>query len=302
MFVSRETNERKLMACYYPVGVKKSDGSYAYRPCGRCIGCKLEYSRQWAIRVAHEASMHDENSFLTLTYNNDNLPSDGSIRRSELKNFIRRLRDKYSDKNIRYFGCGEYGERLGRPHYHVCIFGHDFHDKEMVKGNNWKFKKQRFAKKTENALYKSKELSEVWKKGFSSVGEVSFESAAYVARYVTKKITGEKQQERYGGLEPEFALMSRMPGIGREWIEKYLRDVYPKDFLTINGVKMRPPRYYDSVMEKLKPEEFEQIKKKRSENVNEAITRPRREIEKRQREKHRELTVKPLRRLVEEDD
>lgn len=253
------------MQCNYPQGTYRKDGTPTYRPCGSCIGCRLEYSRQWAIRCVHEAAMHEQNSFLTLTYNNENLPDDKSVSKAELQKFIKRLRKKIEPKKIRYFGCGEYGDRLSRPHYHLCVFGHQFNDLEIRrKGNNRLFK-NRIKKGNINDLFISKELEKIWKKGFCTVGEVTFESAGYVARYVAKKITGDMAKKHYGDKSAEFALMSRRPGIGTSWIKQYMSDVYPKDYHTLNGVKVRPTRFYDAVYAREKPEQFKKLKERRIE-------------------------------------
>jgi hypothetical protein len=217
-------------------------------PCGRCIGCRLEYSRQWAVRCMHEAQCHDANAFITLTYAPEHLPSDHSIHKEELQKFFKRLRKELGDVKIRYFACGEYGEQNNRPHYHAIIFGTDFPDKQI------------HTKKNGNVLYRSATLEKVWTLGHSLIGEVTFESAAYVARYVTKKFKGDEDEknEHYkivdpetGEIhqqEPEFCLMSRRPGLGREWLEKFKGDT-DKDFITLRGKKMKLPKYYDSVIE-----------------------------------------------------
>lgn len=206
-------------------------------PCGRCIGCRIEKSREWAIRCVHEASMHDANAFLTLTYNDENLPGDGSLVPSHLTGFIKSLRNRLDYRGgpqIRYFGCGEYGEQFARPHYHLLLFGYDFQeDKKHWQNSNG------------IALYRSEFLESVWTKGHSSIGDLTFESAAYCARYVTKKITGEKSEDHYQGKHPEFLRCSNRPGIGQSWYQQYYRDLYPKDFITHRGKKFRVPRYYD---------------------------------------------------------
>jgi hypothetical protein len=217
-------------------------------PCGRCIGCRLEYSRQWAVRCMHEAACHDDNAFITLTYAPEHLPSDYSIHKEELQKFFKRLR-KNTGVKLRYFACGEYGEQNNRPHYHAIIFGYNFPDKQL-----WS--------KTKNGdlLYRSDLLENTWQLGHSLIGEVTFESAAYVARYVTKKFKGDEDEklEHYRIVDPEtgevhqqqteFCLMSRRPGIGREWLDKFKGDT-DKDFITIRGKKMKLPKYYDNVLE-----------------------------------------------------
>ena len=173
-------------------------------PCGRCIGCRLETSRQWAARIECEKSLYDQSIFLTLTYSPENLKS-LSLIPEDLTKFMKRLRkyvkSKY-DKEIRFFACGEYGSQLSRPHFHVIIFG-------------WR---PLFCKKYNYNLFTSSEIEKIWKYGFCPFGDVTFESAAYVARYVTKKINGDKADEHYNGRIPEFVRMSRRPGIASSWI------------------------------------------------------------------------------------
>ena len=215
-------------------------------PCGQCIGCRLERSRQWAIRCVHEAQMHESNCFITLTYD-DNVPDDGSLDKSHYQKFMKRLRKRFSGKRIRYFHCGEYGDTTFRPHYHACIFGFDFPDKEL------------YSTRDDVRLYTSDVLRKLWPYGFSTIGDVTFDSAAYVARYVMKKVTGDASKAHYEYIDPssgevhdrqpEYTTMSRRPGIGRDWYDKYKDDVFPDDFLIVNGVRMKPPKYYEGVFE-----------------------------------------------------
>lgn len=230
-------------------------------PCGQCIGCKLERSRQWAIRCSHEASLYDKNCFITLTYDNANLPPHGSLDLKHFQKFMKRLRKRFG-ANIRFFHCGEYGETcpihgvkrcpscgpLHRPHYHACLFNFDLPDREIYKIKN----KQKY--------YTSEVLNELWPVGFSIVGDVTFESAAYVARYITKKITGDAAASHYRVIDPEtgeifrellpeYTTMSRRPGIGTAWLKKYHTDVYPDDFVVMRNRKMKPPKFYDRCYE-----------------------------------------------------
>ena len=253
------------MACNYPVGTYTKENIPTFRPCGNCIGCRLEYSRQWALRCYHEAFLNDDNSFLTLTYNNENLPDDKSLSKAELSGFIKRLRKKIEPIKIRYFGCGEYGSQsTKRPHYHLCLFGYDFPDKEIIRHGSFTLSNSGKTRRgKDNNLYTSKMLQKAWKKGFVTIGEVNFKTAAYVARYVTKKINGPKEQDHYQGKTPEFALMSRMPGIGKPFFEKYMNDIYPKGFITVDGIKQKPPIYYDNLYKSRFPEKYEELKKKR---------------------------------------
>jgi len=241
-------------------------------PCGQCIGCRLERSRQWAVRCMHEAQMHEENCFITLTYSEDQLPQDRSLHKQHFQKFMKRLRKAIAPKKVRYYMCGEYGDNTKRPHYHACLFGYDPRDKELYRttdGIN---------------LYSSAGLEQIWGKGFVTIGSVTFESAAYVARYVTKKITGRKADalDEIGlkhyewlcpitgevtELQPEYTAMSLKPGIGKTWLDKYDSDVYNHDHVIVNGKKCRPPRYYDKVLESYDSEKLEELKIHRQEKA-----------------------------------
>lgn len=257
------------MACYHPIHAfygketngkcqivfKKSEswkGEPIDLPCGQCIGCRLEYSRQWAIRCMHESSLYDENCFITLTYKTECLPENGQLNLRHFQLFMKRLRKKFKDRKIRFYHCGEYGERFGRPHYHCLLFNLDFPDKVI------------FGESGENTLYTSQILDDLWEnKGLCIIGSVSFESAGYVARYMMKKAKGNaKDPDRVS----EYATMSRMPGIGNFYANKYLYDMYPRDKIFMNGQGMMPPKYYDSVLEKVDPEIYEKVKKRRKNN------------------------------------
>lgn len=210
-------------------------------PCGQCIGCRLDKSLSWATRCLHEASLHEENCFITLTYNDEFCPIDGSLNKRDWQLFMKRLRKKFGGRKIRYFHCGEYGSQLDRPHYHACLFGFDFPDKVL-----WSFRKG-------VRLYRSAILESLWTHpglgcslGFSTIGDVTFESAAYVARYCLKKVTGKMAKDHYVGRLPEYITMSRRPGIAAKWIDQFASDVYPHDFIvTPGGRKVKPSRYYD---------------------------------------------------------
>ena len=258
------------MACYHLIGVVKKDGSPAYRPCGWCIGCRLDYSNSWAVRCYHEGTLHDNNCFLTLTFNDDSLPSDGSVRKHHVSRFIKNLRRRIEPTKISFFACGEYGEALGRPHYHICIFGYDFPDKKVFKSRFVCSSPKGQIYRPDSVLFISDLVKDLWPYGFHTIGELTFQSAGYTARYATKKVGGEKQKEAwYEGREPEFALMSRNPAIGKGWIDKYMTDVYPKDYFHIEGKRQKPNRYYDSRLAKKKPKMFEEVKRKREKYAEE---------------------------------
>lgn len=229
-------------------------------PCGRCTGCRLERSRQWAVRIMHEAQLHDDNCFITLTFNDEHLPVDYSVDPRDMQLFFKKLRKSLEPKKVRFFLCGEYGDLNLRPHYHIILFGHAFlNDRKLFKRN-----------KHGHHLYTSPSLEQLWPYGLSSLGEVTFNSAAYVARYAMKKITGKGAEAHYlrehplhhfiCRTRPEFLLMSRRPGIGAPWLGKFKSDVYPSDEVIVNGVPSKPPRFYD---QQLTEEQQKQIQLRR---------------------------------------
>lgn len=248
--------------CYHPVkGFRGIDGGISWSPrrsyvdlevqvpCGQCVGCKLERSRQWAVRCMHEASLHLDNSYLTLTYDDAHLPYHGVLQVRDFQLFMKRVRRAFSTRRIGVFYCGEYGEKDWRPHFHACLFGLDFPDR-VVCGTN---------ERGDN-LYSSAVLSEFWDAGFAVIGDVTFESAGYVARYCLKKITGDKAEAWYRrfdpgtgeiySLPPEFAHMSLRPGIGKRWFEKFGSELEDDDTVVSRGVEVSVPRYYDKLRDK----------------------------------------------------
>jgi hypothetical protein len=223
-------------------------------PCGNCVGCRLAYSRRWATRCVHEASCHSANCFITLTFNNENLPATGSIDVRDVQLFIKRLRKDISPLKIRYAACGEYGTLLSRPHYHLLIFGYDFPDKRP------------FQKHKGNIYFRSAQLERLWPFGYSSIGSLTFESAAYTARYIMKKQKGVDYDNKvyYDGRRPEFFVCSRRPGLGLFWIAKYHRQVAENGFIVIrNGVRVGVPRYYLDFLLMNYPDEYAIFEKNR---------------------------------------
>lgn len=262
------------MPCYRPLsGYRARTGGLTFKkhesigqpmsvPCGRCLGCHLMKSREWAIRCMHEVQTSEyPSSFITLTYAPENLPPHGSLRKRDFQNFMKRLRAKFATKKIRYYHCGEYGERLQRPHYHACIFNHDFPDKKIHRMNN------------KTPQYISASLAALWPYGFHEIGELNYKSAAYAARYCIKKINGERRQQHYKSLpdengeifdiEPEYASMSLKPGIGEAWYRKYFSDVFPDDHVTYDGMQHKTPDYYRKLHQIQNPTESETLRKKR---------------------------------------
>ncbi|UOF78714.1 replication associated protein [Microviridae sp.] len=227
-------------------------------PCGQCIGCRLERSRQWAVRMMHEASLHLDNCFVTFTYAPEHLPRDLSLNKRHFQLFMKRLRKRCG--KVRFFHCGEYGETTGRPHYHAILFGFDFPDKVFYSGDG------------ENRVYTSELLDELWGFGECKIGSVTFESCAYVARYILKKVTGDAAEQHYlrcdefgeaFSITPEYVTMSRRPGIAYEWFRKFGNEVFPSDEVISRGHAVRPPRYYDNLLELAEPSVFDSVKRKR---------------------------------------
>jgi len=227
------------MPCYSPIRLKRYDdrGLPVIVACGKCVGCHLEYSRTWAVRCMHEGQMHDQNCMVTLTYRDSELVYGylgPTLVPKHLQNFMKNLRKKYGPK-IKFFGCGEYGERRHRPHYHACLFGVDFEDKKLDSKNPY----------TGVENYTSRRLDAIWGHGDCHLGALTFESAAYVARYVLKKSQSDSgPYSKAAGIQPEFIRMSRRPGIGSSWLDKYYTDVFPHDSVIVRGVKQKCPKYY----------------------------------------------------------
>lgn len=266
------------MPCYSPLrGWQSPEGGRVYftpsniqtvaldLPCGKCVGCYLERSKQWAIRAMHETQLHEQNCCLMLSYNDEHNPI--TLVHKDFQDFAKRLRAKLG--KFSYLMCGEYGERYKRPHYHALIFGLDFADK-------FPFKKSASG----NQLYTSDTLDKVWGLGHANISDVTFEMCAYVARYMMAKPTTEAEREKvynrvdaetgeYFMVTPEYMRMSRRPAIGKDWIQKYRGDVYPHDFVVMNGKKLKPPRFYDKQLEEQDTEKYKYIKTSRKTKANE---------------------------------
>ncbi len=245
------------MPCYHPVEIRitpkgaTQQSSYEQVvPCGNCIGCRTEQSRQWAVRMMHEAREHKHKQFITLTIDDKHLNENAELSPKDLSRFFRNLRkeeERTADKQerppkrISYYGCGEYGERTSRPHYHALLFGTEFLDRDIG------FDSSR------PLVWRSETLERIWGRGATEGGAVSMASASYVSGYMRKKVKAKYYQhanKRTGVLkQPEFARMSLRPAIGKRWIQRWWRDVYPRDYVVINGYESKPPRYYDKFMD-----------------------------------------------------
>jgi len=238
------------MPCLSPISVPKK-GFVDLRvtvACGQCVGCRVDRTQDWTARIVHEASLHDLNQFITLTYDDRHLPPNLSLVKKDFQDFMKRLRFR-SGLKVRYFAVGEYGDQLERPHYHAILFGIDFSDKRPHSKND-----------KGDQLFTSALLDSIWGKGHAFLGSVSVQSATYVAKYCIKKVNGSMAAGHYGSRQPEFAVMSLKPGIGSGWFEKFSSDVYPSDFIVLKGRKRPPPRYYD---EQIDPDQLKWIKAQR---------------------------------------
>lgn len=227
--------------------------NFNYIACGQCIGCRLDYSRQWANRCLLEMQYHEQSYFLTLTYDEDHLPLSRdsgfpTLEHDAIHDFMDRLNHKYkyyTGKSLRYFGCGEYGGKTYRPHYHIIVFGLKLDDLVL-------YKKTRRG----DLMYNSEFVSSCWPYGFVTVEDACWETAAYTARYVLKKHKG-KDKSYYDilSIEPEHIRMSRRPGIGYQ----YFKDNFPKlkekehKFIHVKtldgGKKFLKPKYFQKLYE-----------------------------------------------------
>lgn len=247
-----------------PIHGQAGQDYLAYRiPCGICILCQEEKARQWAVRIHHEAHMNERNAFLTLTYNDENLPEHNSLRYEDLVLFWKRLRKRYG--KLRYYACGEYGDQTQRPHYHACVFGLDFSDGRVI------------VRETPTILWTHPDLESIWGLGNVSVGALNFATARYTASYVTKKLR-EKQQyvridEETGELIPleqPRGFMSR--NIGRAWWDLYRHQVSAHDYVIIDGKRQKPPQAYDRWLGEKSEIAKEMIKQQRFNHAKEQTT------------------------------
>lgn len=211
------------------------------------------------MRCVHEASLYKRNCFVTLTYNDENLPERGRLHYPDFQAFMKRLR-KTGGNNIRFYMGGEYGSLNDRPHFHAILFNWDWEDKAYFKVTG-----------SGEKIYTSKTLEKLWTYGHSSTAEMTFESAAYIARYCLQKVNGEAAEEHYKRYDhlgeyqliPEFNEMSVKPGIGADWLKFYKNDVYTFDRVIINGVETNVPKYYDKLMARQNPEKMAAFKEAR---------------------------------------
>ena len=263
------------MPCFTPLEAYRAPGggitlhpSVGYRDipmkleCGQCRGCRRKRSRDWGIRCVHESRMHtygvgskyeglEKGSFITLTYSDESLPSDGSLKVKDFQDFMKRLRKRVG--KVRYLHCGEYAEDerfTKRAHYHALLFNVDFMSdrKQRTVRNGY-------------PVYTSESLRELWPAGHHEIGSITFDSARYVASYIVKGLNGKKAKEVYGDRRPPYGTWSQ--NLGADWFKRYWRDVYPDDHVVLGGREYRPPKAYDRWLERDQPEMWDRVKSKR---------------------------------------
>lgn len=200
-----------------------------YVPCGKCRGCRISRSREWSTRIMHELSYHKNSLFVTLTYNDDHIPSDYSLNKKHFQDFMKRLRRRFDDRPLKYYGCGEYGEHTSRPHYHLILFGLGYDDLLSYRVNS--------------KVFASKYLESIWPFGQNSIGSVTYQSARYVADYIQK----DDRSDKYGGRLPPFSLMSQ--GIGKQFALDNAKQIIQNMDITINGKSVGIPKYYQKVLD-----------------------------------------------------
>lgn len=281
------------MACFHPLkafwrsasrdaitfDVNKSATKISFQlPCGRCIGCRMEKARQWGLRCMNEAKCWPSNYYVTMTYNAEYMPPGGTVCLRDVQLFMKRLRkhcNSSKDNPVRFFLGAEYGDDNRRPHYHALLFNVRFDDLRLHGYNG-----------RGEPLYISATMSRLWGDdkgtfGFCTLGAVTFESAVYCAKYALKQVklsehstpaAREEWERRYvvydaDGIvyerDREFAVMSRRPGIGAPYYEKFGKEIRDHDNMVVNGRTVRPPRYYDTKSDVIDPARFAAVKKDR---------------------------------------
>lgn len=263
-----------MSRCFTPIEIpnKERPDAFYIVPCGQCIGCRFNRAEAWTSRMMHEASLHKENSFLTITYSPEHVPPSGSLDPRDMTLFIKRLRKELYPKKILYYYCGEYGEEFSRPHYHMALFGHDFSNDRTHHRTQGSYE-----------IYRSPTLEKLWPFGFTEIGNLEYDSARYVAGYIQKKVNGKKALDHYTRIDPtgevftlhpEFSRMSRRPAIGLNWIKQFHTDIYNYDICVVGTKKLRPPTYYDKWLKKNDEPKFIQIKCARESSMMDEDTDP----------------------------
>ena len=203
--------------------------------CGKCRGCRIARSRDWTARIIHEMVYIKEASFVTFTYDEDHLPSDGGLHKSEIQNCFKRLRKNYEGLHFKYYAAGEYGGVNGRPHYHVIFLGI---------GQNWEGFK--WISKVGKKPGRWARVAE-WKNGFVHVGTVTRDSVLYVTDYIQNKLNGELAVQTYGSKESPFQIVSQ--GFGKKYCLENQAQLKQTLSMTLGSVRLGLPRYYKEKLE-----------------------------------------------------
>lgn len=258
-----KADEKRLDVYIDGSGVQHPEYEKVMLPCGKCIGCKMDRSKEWSVRLMLERMYHEKACFITLTYNDENVPivdmqregidrgynkivtvnSNMTLKKEDLQLFMKRLRKRFEPEKLRFFACGEYGTLNNRPHYHLILFGEDF-----------EFDRQIHALTDDGYVqYRSSTLEKIWDYGYSIICECNMNTCAYVARYCVKKLHSHNMDYQTFGMVPEFNTMSRRPGIGYDWFKEHYEEVYPDGYIYMSnnkgGQKCLPPRYFDKLLE-----------------------------------------------------
>lgn len=261
------------LAPFYENHTNSFPGKFVEVPCGKCLGCRLDYARFWASRCYLESLEFKDNYFITLTYDDDHLPENNSLVVDDIMTFIKRLRNYFHNyfkhDNIRYLLCGEYGEQSLRPHYHLIVFNVPLYDLDInfPYDDNGKTMITQHVKNG-HVYYYSDLIHALWSKGNVLIGDVTLDSCGYVARYVTKKQTG-KASKFYKdfNLVPPFIRMSTRPGIAYNYFIKNYKQIYKYDCVIVPGrsgpVRLKPGRYFDKLLFKVDPDFYWRVKVER---------------------------------------
>lgn len=219
------------------------------------------------MRMVHESVVASPAWFVTLTYRTEELPEHGSLFPRDATRFLKRLRRVYEGTRISYYLAGEYGEAEARPHYHAVLYGARFLDRDV------------FTYRHGAPVYRSQLLEDVWGHGICEFTGLTFAAARYCASYVRKKLRKRDDPDAYLRVNPftgelveieqEYGRMSRRPAIGRRWLERYWRDVYPRDRVVLDGRELKPPRYYDKWMDRFQPRVMMETRMRRYEESKE---------------------------------
>ena len=252
VYKSKKLNANGIRPITFNVKNALDPVDYLTVPCGNCAGCRKQRSIEWGIRCYHESKLHEQNSFVTLSYDRKHLPANYMLNHKHFQDFMKRLR-KNTGLKIRYLMCGEYGEQKGRCHYHALLFGIDFPDMYFWKSGKYG-----------HHIYRSETLEKIWGKGECPIGEVTFASSQYVAKYINKpQFVMNALLKKEDFIQP-YNQSSRRPGLGIGYLEKHFNEFYKIDAIVIDGNKYSIPRAYDKWMQNNCPWMLKEAKRKRA--------------------------------------